>query len=54
MVNNNGKPQENPMRSVTIIRLLSRTLSTEVSELCLAGLITSIEPKDFAREEGYE
>jgi len=53
MVNNNGRPQENPMRSATIIRLLNRTLSTEVSELCLAGFITAIGPKDFAREEEY-
>jgi len=53
MVNNNGKPQENPMRSVTIMRLLNRTLRTEVSELCLAGFITAIGAKDFARKEEY-
>ncbi|MFB3109016.1 MAG: hypothetical protein ACE1ZE_06555 [Candidatus Binatia bacterium] len=41
------------MRSVTIIRLLNRTLRTEVSEICLAGFITVIGPKDFAREEDY-
>ena len=53
IVNNNGRPQENPMRSVTIIRLLNRTLRTEVSEICLAGFITAIAPKNFAREEEY-
>ena len=53
IVNNNGRPQENPMKSATTIRLLNRILRTEVSELCLAEFMTAIGPKDFAREEVY-
>jgi len=41
------------MKSATTIRPLNRILRTEVSELLLAGFMTAIGPKDFAKKEVY-